>query len=190
MPLSDSAAAATAHGRQRYHGLPSVIRWQVRPVRRRSVSRVCALLLRGADGRGDLPVALRAEKRAISARRLSKPPTPANDLFQAETDDPPGRRPAQFFQGRAVDQGRPSRRAPAVRRQQPRQGPRVGRFLWQEATAGAPDHPAEEPRAGGVAQIAGLRGGHCWKREAPGTGNARRGSLEGNSADPLMSSFA
>ena len=37
---------------------------------------------------GDLPVALRAEKRAISARRLSKPPTPANDLFQEETDDP------------------------------------------------------------------------------------------------------
>ena len=33
VPLSNGAAAATAHGRQRYHGLPSVIRWQVRPVR-------------------------------------------------------------------------------------------------------------------------------------------------------------
>jgi hypothetical protein len=70
------------------HGLPSFVRWQVRPVRRRLVPRVCALLLRGADGLGNLPVALRAEKRAISARGLSKPPTPANDLFQEETDDP------------------------------------------------------------------------------------------------------
>src|SRR4249919_2815704 len=33
MPLSDSAAAATAHERQRDHGLPSVVRWQIRPVR-------------------------------------------------------------------------------------------------------------------------------------------------------------
>ena len=61
---------------------------KVRPIRRRSMSRLRALLLRGGDGRGDLPVALRAEKRAISARRLSKPPTPADDLFQEETDDP------------------------------------------------------------------------------------------------------
>src|SRR6476659_9283982 len=32
MSLSDSAAAATAHGRQRDHGLPSFVRWQIRPV--------------------------------------------------------------------------------------------------------------------------------------------------------------
>jgi hypothetical protein len=100
------------------------------------MSRLRALLLRGGDGRGDLPVALRAEKRAISARRLSKPPTPANDLFQEETDDPLVADRRNFFKVELwTRDGRP-RPPPAI--------------------------PAEEPGAGGIAQIAGLRGEtHC-----------------------------
>ena len=65
---------------------------------------------------------------------------------------PAGRRPAQLLQSRAVDQGRPARRAASVRRQQPGQGPRDVRRLRQEAATRAADHPAKEPGAGGVAQ--------------------------------------
>jgi hypothetical protein len=68
---------------------------------------------------------------------------------------PPGRRPAQLLQSRAVDQGRPARRAASVRRQQPGQGLRAVHQLRQEAAARAPDHPAEEPGAGGAAPRAG-----------------------------------
>ena len=118
--------------RQRDHGPPPEARRRVRHVRSRRVGRVRALLLPGPDGRRDLPVALRAESRAAQARRLT-----SDDPFREETDDPLVADRRNFFHGRAVDQGRPARRALAVRWQQPRQCPRAVRCLRQVAAARA-----------------------------------------------------
>jgi hypothetical protein len=67
---------------------PSATKSQGSDARQLALSCDAVVLFRRAHGRRDLPVALRAEKRAVQARGLSKPPTRANDFFREETDDP------------------------------------------------------------------------------------------------------